>query len=92
MHAVSGSQGAAQASAAALAVDDGDQLLIKLAAEHRSACEAVDPAWRAVLATSNTSPDRALAIAAYNAASHHAFETRERLLKYVRGETSEVGF
>ena len=70
---------------------DPDPITLRLAAEHRVACEAVDPAWRAVMATRPATPERAAAIAAYNAASHEAYESRERLLAHVRGNASEVG-
>ena len=63
--------------------------LVRLADEYRSACEAVKPAWNAMVATPPRSPDRAPARSAYYDACRIAKATRNALLDHVRGDAWE---
>lgn len=64
---------------------------LDLADAYRAACELVQPAWIAMLATPTSTPERVAAIATVNAASKRAREAHVALIDHVRGDASEVG-
>ncbi len=79
-------------SRAALKLSDHDKETLRLAAEYKAACDAVQPAWIAMLRTGAGSYERTKEAApAYRAASAHAQERHRVLITHVSCGVFELG-
>jgi hypothetical protein len=71
--------------------DAHDRETLRLAREYKSACDAVQVAWAAFLATRAHTPERSVAYPAYNAAGNHARDCHRLLITHISLGVLEVG-
>ncbi len=77
---------------AAAKLSDHDKETLRLAAEYKAACDAVQPAWIAMLATAAGSDERHnVGVPGYFAATRHAQERHRVLITHVSCGVFEVG-